>query len=278
MKGIIFGGCSFTWGQGLYFYSDLVDLKYPESEYVFNQKEITDAQIKFKNTLYYPRLVANHFNTFEVTKKDNGGSEDKTFDFFLNSLVPNLLGGRDIHQYLMLKKYDYVDFDYMIVQISHIFRNDFHFQLGGINYKTNVAPILENRNEKNVKFFEWFDSNDYTFNEWEKIQIENQYIRLKKELMFYEEKGIKTKILSWENDIVNYLKNDDFLSKRFIDLNYIGVTYSSIKDLQENNKNMVIKTDFDSFGNNPPLDHHPSKLCHQVIAENIIKNIEKDLI
>ena len=22
MKGIIFGGCSFTWGQGLYFYSN----------------------------------------------------------------------------------------------------------------------------------------------------------------------------------------------------------------------------------------------------------------
>ena len=278
MKGIIFGGCSFTWGQGLYFYSDLVDLKYPESEYIFNQKEITDAQIKFKNTLYYPRLVANHFNTFEVTKKDNGGSEDKTFDFFLNTLTPNLLGGREKNQYLMLKKYDYVDFDYMIVQTSHVFRNDFHFEFEGVNYKTNVAPILENRNEKNVKFFEWFDSNDYTFNEWEKIQIENQYIRLKKELMFYEEKGIKTKILSWENDIVNYLKNDDFLGNRFIDLNYNGVTYSSIKDLQENNKNMVIKTDFDIFGDNPPLDHHPSKLCHQVIAENIIKNIEKDLI
>ena len=278
MKGIIFGGCSFTWGQGLYFYSDLVDLKYPESEYIFNQKEITDAQIKFKNTLYYPRLVANHFNTFEVTKKDNGGSEDKTFDFFLNTLSPNLLGGREKNQYLMLKKYDYVDFDYMIVQTSHVFRNDFHFEFEGVNYKTNVAPILENRNEKNVKFFEWFDSNDYTFNEWEKIQIENQYIRLKKELMFYEEKGIKTKILSWENDIVNYLKNDDFLGNRFIDLNYNGVTYSSIKDLQENNKNMVIKTDFDIFGDNPPLDHHPSKLCHQVIAENIIKNIEKDLI
>ena len=278
MKGIIFGGCSFTWGQGLYFYSDLVDLKYPESEYIFNQKEITDAQIKFKNTLYYPRLVANHFNTFEVTKKDNGGSEDKTFDFFLNTLSPNLLGNREKHQYFMLKKYDYVDFDYMIVQTSHVFRNDFHFEFEGVNYKTNVAPILENRNEKNVKFFEWFDSNDYTFNEWEKIQIENQYIRLKKELMFYEEKGIKTKILSWENDIVNYLKNDDFLGNRFIDLNYNGVTYSSIKDLQENNKNMIIKTDFDSFGDNTPLDHHPSKLCHQVIAENIIKNIEKNLI
>jgi hypothetical protein len=277
MKGIIFGGCSFTWGQGLYFYSDLVDLKYPESEYVFNQKEITDAQIKFKNTLYYPRLVANHFNTFEVTKKDNGGSEDKTFDFFNNIFNCDLLESHEKRQYLKLRKYEYIDFDYMIIQISHIFRNNFNFELDGVNYVTNVAPILENRNENNQKFFEWFDSNDYTFNEWEKIQIENQYIRLKKELMFYEEKGIKTKILSWENDIVSYIKNDDFLNNRFIDLTYNGVTYQSIKDLQENNKDMVIKTDFDNFGPNPPLDHHPSKLCHQVIAENIIKNIEKDL-
>jgi hypothetical protein len=278
MKGLIFGGCSFTWGQGLYFYSDLVDLKYPESEYVFNQKEITDAQIKFKNTLYYPRLVANHFNTFEVTRIDNGGSEDKTFDFFETTFNRDLLGGREKNQYLMLKKYEYVDFDYMIVQTSHVFRNDFHFELDGIKYRTNVAPILENRNEKNEKFFRWFDSNDYTFHEWEKIQIENQYIRLKKELMFYEEKGIKTKVLCWENDIVDYLKTDDFLGNRFIDLDYNDITYSSIKDLQENNKNMIIKTDYDNFEQNPPLDHHPSKLCHQVIAESIIKNIEKDLI
>ena len=96
--------------------------------------------------------------------------------------------------------------------------------------------------------------------------------------MFYEEKGIKTKVLCWENDIVDYLKTDDFLGNRFIDLDYNDITYSSIKDLQENNKNMVIKTDYDNFGQNPPLDHHPSKLCHQVIAESIIKNIEKDLI
>lgn len=29
MKGILFGGCSFTWGQGLYFYSDLPNLYNP---------------------------------------------------------------------------------------------------------------------------------------------------------------------------------------------------------------------------------------------------------
>ena len=29
MKGLVFGGCSFTWGQGLYYYSDLPRLKEP---------------------------------------------------------------------------------------------------------------------------------------------------------------------------------------------------------------------------------------------------------
>ncbi len=30
------------------------------------------------------------------------------------------------------------------------------------------------------------------------------------------------------------------------------------------------------FGDNPPKDHHPSKLCHQVISNSIIKNIENN--
>jgi hypothetical protein len=77
----------------------------------------------------------------------------------------------------MLKKYDYIDFDYMIIQLSHVFRNDFNFELDEVNYKTNVAPILENRNEKNEKFFKWFDLNDYTFGEWEKIQIKKQFMK-----------------------------------------------------------------------------------------------------
>ena len=28
---------------------------------------------------------------------------------------------------------------------------------------------------------------------------------------------------------------------------------------------------------NTPKDHHPSKMCHRVIADNIIKSIERDI-
>ena len=31
MKGIVFTGDSFTWGQGLYFYSNLDDIYYPKN-------------------------------------------------------------------------------------------------------------------------------------------------------------------------------------------------------------------------------------------------------
>jgi hypothetical protein len=84
MKGIIFAGCSFTWGQGLYFYSDLIDVpKIGDTEY--NDNKFKDSHFKFKDTLRFPRLVANHFDTFEVVKKQNGGSDEHSIEC-VNSL------------------------------------------------------------------------------------------------------------------------------------------------------------------------------------------------
>ena len=37
---------------------------------------------RYKDTIRYPRLVAEHFNTFDVFKNVNGGSEDESFEFF----------------------------------------------------------------------------------------------------------------------------------------------------------------------------------------------------
>ena len=62
-----------------------------------------------------------------------------------------------------------------------------------------------------------------------------------------------------------------------IKLKYKNKEYKTIEGLQREHKNMVIESDFDNFVGTPPSDHHPSKLCHQVIAENIINNIQKDL-
>jgi hypothetical protein len=270
MKGIIFGGCSFTWGQGLYFYSDLPDLVYPQGEGPFNSHDLKSSHIRFKNTLYYPRLVSNHFNTFEIVKNGNGGSEDETFDFF-KYVFEKRYGTSD---HFTHDRYDYGDIDYMIIQLSQLWRNRFYYDENYpqrcINMELKYFKYIE---ERFPEFIEWFNNSDKSVDDCNNLMVEQQFNRLKNEVMFYEEKGIKVRLLSWPNDLIQHILNDPFLSERFIKLKYKNIEYNSIEDLQSEHKNMTIRYDFENFVGTPPFDHHPSKLCHQVIAKNIINKI-----
>ena len=157
MKGLLFGGCSFTWGQGLYFYSDLNRLVYPENEFTYKREHLNDAHLRFKDTLRYPRLVANHFKTFEMVKNVNGGSEDETFDFFKTMFeIPRETQLAHYH----LDRFDYDDFDYIIIQTSQIWRNKFYFTLNGVE---DFAYISSNNNHHGYNWDNlliWLTEND----------------------------------------------------------------------------------------------------------------------
>lgn len=275
MKGIVFGGCSFTWGQGLYYYSDLNRLVYPANEFTYDAKNVTYSHIKYKDTLRYSRLVANHFKTFDCFKIKNGGSEDETFDF-LDCLFGNSPIGSKLH--LTDERLFYDDVDYIVIQTSQLWRNRFFYDENNPEDWINISPLNPDVAERYPHFAEWSLSNTQTIDEMEDKMVIQQFERLKRELKFYEDKGIKTKILCWENDLLNLILNDEFMTNRFIPIEYKNKEYNTINELQMTHKHMKIKYDFDNFGNNPPDDHHPSKECHEVIANSIIKNIEKDLI
>jgi hypothetical protein len=272
MKGLLFGGCSFTWGQGLYHYSDLPKQVYPK-HYEYNASTVTDAHIKFKDTIRYPRLVANHFNTFESFKIVNGGSEDETFDFFEN--IFNDPERKRMYDHISHERYKYEDFDYIIIQLSQLFRNKFYFQIEDEMFYSNVTPNSTYGEYANL--LKWMELNKYTYDDWSNQLKEQQYVRLIKELKFYEEKGIKTKLICWEDDLLNHISKDSFLKERFIQIKYNNITYNTISELQQNNNDMFIQGDYEFFGSNSPIDHHPSKKCHLVIANSIIENLEKDL-
>lgn len=264
MKGIIFAGCSFTWGQGLYFYSDLKDVpKIGDTEY--HDNKFKDSHKKFKDTLRFPRLVANHFNTFEVVKKQNGGSDNDTIEF-VNSLFddPN-----------EINKFNYNDFSYLIFQISQIVRNKFSFIYNGINYNINVPGKHHTYTENEMMFLNWLTDSGITYDQWYesfKIQVIK---KIKDFLISIEQKGIKTKIILWQDDLINLIEEDDFLSKKFVILDYDNKKYKCIDYLIKMNDGMTINTDTEHLIN-PPHDTHPSKKCHQIIANSLIKNIEKD--
>lgn len=277
MKGLLFGGCSFTWGQGLYFYSDLPKLVYPPNETTYERHHLTDAHLKFKDTIRHPRLIANHFNTFEVVKNLNGGSEDETFDFFNTIFDRNKKG----QEHLSYEKYSYEDIDYMIIQLSQVSRNKFWFTLNGKYQHCGAwvgggGEITFGHNVDNL--FLWMEQNNMSVDEWFELHKDLQVKRLKEKLMFYEEKGIKPIIFAWTDELLSRIKKDEYLYSKFINIDYNGESFETIENLQRRHGNMEIKSDFNNFTNTPPTDHHPSKECHQIFAQNIIKRIEKDLI
>jgi len=122
-------------------------------------------------------------------------------------------------------------------------------------------------------FNEWLESNNKTYEEWQSVDLLNYIVNnIKEKFIFYEKMGIKTKLLSWTPDYVNIIKNDKFLNERFITLKYNDNEYNCIQDLTTENSNLIIRNDFKNL-KNPPMDSHISKECHNVIANNIIENI-----
>jgi hypothetical protein len=258
MKGIIFAGCSFTWGQGLYFYSDFPNVV-PQTDDDFHPDKLTDAHIKFKDSIRFPRLVANHFNTIEIVRKPNGGNDKMSMDF-VNGILND--GGDD-------GKYYIGEIDYIILQTSQIVRNGFEFIYNNTKYN-----ITDSHSDK--VFINWLIQENLTYDEWFTSFCQQVFDDIKKFFIFYEEKGIKTRVLSWQNDLVPYILNDKFMNDRHIKLDYMTDRYNSIDDLVKSNQNMLIATDYSTF-EKPINDRHPSKLCHRIIANNIITNIKKDI-
>tara|TARA_B110000503_G_C7150361_1_gene414904 strand:+ start:998 stop:1855 length:858 start_codon:yes stop_codon:yes gene_type:complete len=260
-KGIVFGGCSFTWGQGLYYYSNLPTLKEPAPD-AFDGSLVTDAHRRYGATLRYPRLVANHFNTFEVCMLQNGGSEETTFQYLKRAF--GLMNGFD---HLFTDTLSFDEIEYIIVQTSQPNRSSFVYTLDGVKYDyTPYSPEIRDG------FFKWLKYKNLDFDKWYSNHVKNMFNQLKDTFSFYESKGIKTLFLNWENDYHPLVEEDSFMSQRFIPLHYKGKTYNSIRNLTDENQNLVIYNDLEHFSK-PPRDHHPSKECHQVMASSIIDKI-----
>ena len=274
MKGLLFGGCSFTWGQGLYFYSDLPRLKYPINEFTYKREELTDAHLRFRDIFRYPRLVANHFNTFEIVKGQNGGGEDETFDFIKTVFSKD----RTYTPHFTMDRFDYDEIDYIIIQTSQIWRNKYFFKLNGVEEHAMISFSNNHHGYNWDKLLEWLIQNNKTIEEVIEEHLKIQYERFLREVKFYEDRGIKVRFLCWERDIYDLVKNNPYLMSRFIVLKYKDVYYNTIRDMHDENPHLKIKFDIDFFGENIPDDHHPSMECHRVIAESIINSLEKKII
>lgn len=266
MKGLIFAGCSFTWGQGLYYYSKFDTLVEPEPD-CYDAKLVSDAHKRYMETLRYPRLVANHFNTFEVVSKQNGGSEETSIHFINSCFNPD-----NKFDFLIDQTFSFSEIEYVIIQTSQSNRNAFYFE-----YEGEKCQFLINEKSTKSKFYEWLiEEKKITIDEWVEDHTRDYLGKIKSLMNFLESKGVKTKILCWEDDYLNLIKSDIFMYNRFIGLNYRGENFDSIRRMMTKHPHLTINSDYDNFSN-PPKDHHPSKECHEIISKSVINSLQKDI-
>lgn len=272
-KGMVFAGCSFTWGQGLYYYSNMPSLV--ESQpHDYDPKLVTHAHIEYMKTLRFPRLVANHFNTYELVHTHNGGSNSSAMDYWDDIFFQTSRGGYQNHNLTDSIKLDTSEVSLMVYQITQPHRDNFVIPSGEL---VSVFQFMSD-----AKYFDTYQSylSDKNISETEFIKNYEQdsLKNIKQFLQKFENYGVKTMVLCWPSEMVPHLRNDSWMSDRWCKIDYQGSTFDSITDLMQINDQihgrMTILSDTENFLV-PPIDHHPSKQCHEIIAKSIIKHINE---
>lgn len=274
-KGIAFAGCSFTWGQNLWYYSNLSTII--EQEYnKYDPIYVNFTHKAFAEANRYPRLVAKHFNTYELCQPFNGGSNTTILDYWKDYALKQ---HQDNSQQSITNRnvrgpvYDIKDIDTFILQFTAWPRSDIKFEHRGKMY----GPM------QRWSFFVDHESLFYEYLEDNNISSERFFIDSKKDdvsmirnfLLDLQKKGIRVYVLSWPHDLVEYILKDEWLSGNFIKIKYDNKEFTDIETLIEKYPEMNIMGDTEFFIK-PPKDGHPSLKCHRVIADSIISHIEKE--
>ena len=67
------------------------------------------------------------------------------------------------------------------------------------------------------------------------------------------------------------------MADRLIAFEYNNKTYDCIRTMMNENIHLHINSDYEHF-EITPTDHHPSKECHRIMADAVIKKIEETKI
>jgi hypothetical protein len=258
VKGIMFVGCSFTWGQGLYYYSNMPTLKEPLPDH-YDSMLVSEPHMEFMKTLRYPRLVASHFNTFELVAPENGGSNASAIAW------ANKWDGEKNRKFIELDEVSTIVF-----QLTQWHRNNFKFTHNDQEYDTAFWNATQDPYKEH--FMKYLAEQNITLDDWIDQYIRNNLNEVKEFLQNAESQGIKTVVFTWPEDYMPYLRTDNWFMERLASFDHKGKNYTSVEALMRSNPEMEIKHDTSNF-QVTPKDHHPSKSCHRVMADAVIKKL-----
>ena len=275
-KGMLFAGCSFTWGQGLYYYSNLPTIQEPPPDQ-YNPEYVTDAHKEFMASRRYPRLVANHFNSFEFVHPRNGGSNESAVAYWRGCFENDNPDARIYNDIIRPLKYE--EISHVVFQLTQWQRDNFWLEAYGQKY--HIPFHCTGQDQYKNYFLKYLDDQNLSMDSWIEKYIQDGLDNVKNFLQTCESHGVKTILFTWPSEYLRFIEKDPWLKERLMNFKYDGKLYRSIEDLMYPgtmhnagyNPELTIKWDAANFADTPK-DHHPSLKCHQVMAQNIIEKIE----
>lgn len=288
-KQIICSGCSYTWGQGLWSYLETDKFVPGFWDYVKDKVEIPIEGEQLREELRWPRLVAEHFNLNEIVKPFNGGTDEESINFIEYLLNEDLSEKFDSH-FGNIKTFP-INCKWIIFQTTQLYRSSFYFEYKNDIYKLRSTPSLKNLSilEKKIKgddlyypyeeihsfepFYNWLIDNNLSLDDFEELHKNSMVSQIESVLKKYNDMGINIGIMSWTDEYLDLFKTNKFISNNFIKFEYNGITYDCIEDMQIKNDHLYIEYDTTKL-HNADGDMHPSKECHEVIANAVIRYME----
>jgi hypothetical protein len=257
-------GCSFTFGEGLQFFSNLKSVTIPK-QHMFDYEELTHVQYRFIQNNRYSKLLADLLGSVDVNSSKNGGSNDGIYkELRLLSINDNEIKIKDRVGYNRETYTRLDEIDYIVIQFTNIYRDELLINnklYPQLNMVTNVDEYIKT-----------YLKDDLTFDDYTKILCEQTINKFKNVFKKIEQKkpNIKIRVFSWENELDEYLRLDEYFKDKIITFNYKDKEYKTLRDIVYSKSKLTIQ---ETFHPNCRNDQHMNLEGHKLIAESIFKTL-----
>ena len=265
MNGVVWArGCSFTFGEGLQYFSNLPSVVIPKI-HEFDYFELRHSQYRFIQNNRYSKLLADKLGTIDVNSSGNGGTNNEIYNSLLELYNTKNEAKQDRMAYLNETFVPICDVDVIIIQFTNIFRDV--IELDGVTYPLqNMAPTFD-------EYVEMFVKKNMTLEEF--YYKASKQIVDKFKILFQkieqEYPNIKIRVISWENEIDFVMRNDPYFNDKVVEFNYNGKTFKTLRDIIYSYSKLTIA---EMFNRRCIGDQHMNLEGHKLIADSIFKTLK----
>jgi len=232
---------------------------------MFDYEQLTHAQYRFIQNNRYSKLLADLLGGVDVNSSKNGGSNDGMYkELRLLSINDNEIKIKDRVGYNRETYTRLDEIDYIVIQFTNIYRDE-------LLINSKVYPQL-NMVTNVDEYIKTYLKDDLTFDDYTKILCEQTINKFKNVFKKIEQKkpNIKIRVFSWENELDEYLRLDEYFKDKIITFNYKDKEYKTLRDIVYSKSKLTIQ---ETFHPNCRNDQHMNLEGHKLIAESIFKTL-----